>query len=217
MTGPNDDGLTGGRAKTRAGEANAERILDAALGVFAAHGYRGTRIDEIAEAVGMSKPNLLYYFPSKEALYTAVLTRTLDMWLEPLKEIDAAADPRQALGAYISRKLEFSRTHAEASRLFAVEIIQGAEMLGRVLRTELATIVGAKVTTLSRWIADGRLRAVDPVHFLFVVWAATQTYADFAAQIRNVTGRDLSDPGFFEEVRANLTTILLDGVLPPAD
>ena len=47
---------------TRTGEANAERILDAALDVFAAYGFRGARIDQIAAAAGLSKPNLLYYF-----------------------------------------------------------------------------------------------------------------------------------------------------------
>jgi TetR/AcrR family transcriptional regulator len=71
------------RTKSRIGEVNAERILDAGLSVFARHGFSGARIDRIAEAAEMSKPNLLYYFRSKEELYRAVLTRTLDMWLKP--------------------------------------------------------------------------------------------------------------------------------------
>ena len=105
-----DEVWSGGQApgrKTRAGEANAERILDAALEIFAAYGFRGARIDQIAAAAGLSKPNLLYYFRTKEELYTAVLRRTLDMWLEPLRQLDAASDPRDALGAYIVRKLEY--------------------------------------------------------------------------------------------------------------
>ena len=54
--------------KTRTGEANTQRILDAALEVFAAYGFQGARIDQIATAAGLSKPNLLYYFRTKEAL-----------------------------------------------------------------------------------------------------------------------------------------------------
>src|SRR5215203_3377408 len=115
--------------KTRAGEANAERILDAALEIFAAFGFRGSRIDQIAAAAGLSKPNLLYYFRTKEELYTAVLARTLDMWLDPLRELDASSDPRAALTAYITRKLEYSRSHPTASRLFAMEMLQGAPHL----------------------------------------------------------------------------------------
>src|SRR5215210_6266035 len=109
--------------KTRAGETNTQRILDAALEVFAAYGFQGARIDQIAAAAGLSKPNLLYYFRTKEELYTAVLRRTLDMWLEPLRELDAQSDPRVALSAYITRKLAYSRSHPVASRLFAMEML----------------------------------------------------------------------------------------------
>ena len=59
-------GTQGSVGKTRAGEANVERILDAALEAFAAYGFRGARIDQIAAAAGLSKPNLLYYFRTKE-------------------------------------------------------------------------------------------------------------------------------------------------------
>jgi TetR/AcrR family transcriptional regulator len=57
-----------GRFRTRVGEANAGRILDAALSVFARLGFAGARVDQIADAAGMSKANLLYYFRTKEQL-----------------------------------------------------------------------------------------------------------------------------------------------------
>ena len=43
-------------AKTRGGEANVQRILDAALSVFATEGFAGARIDAIAAKAGLSKP-----------------------------------------------------------------------------------------------------------------------------------------------------------------
>jgi TetR/AcrR family transcriptional regulator len=202
------------RSQTRIGEANAGRILDAALSVFARHGFGGARVDRIAEAAGMSKANLLYYFRTKEALYLAVLTRTLDMWLEPLRELDASRDPAEALGHYIERKLEYSRFHPEASRLFAMEIMQGAPMLSRVLATDLAALVERKVATIERWVADGRLAPVDPHHLIFMIWATTQHYADFAAQIRALTGKDLGDGRFFEGTAQAVVGNILRGVLP---
>src|SRR5215211_5964508 len=138
---------------TRAGEANSERILDAALEVFAAYGFRGARIDQIAAAAGLSKPNLLYYFRTKEELYTAVLARTLDMWLDPLRELDASSDPRAALTAYITRKLEYSRSHPTASRLFAMEMLQGAPHLSSALTGTLLNLVEAKSRTIEGWIS----------------------------------------------------------------
>jgi TetR/AcrR family transcriptional regulator len=208
--------LTARRSKTRIGEANTGRILDAALPVFARHGFTGARVDRIAEAAGMSKANLLYYFRTKEALYLAVLTRTLDMWLEPLRELDASRDPAEALGHYIERKLEYSRFHPEASRLFAMEIMQGAPMLSRVLATDLAALVERKVATIERWVADGRLAPVDPHHLIFMIWATTQHYADFAAQIRALTGKDLGDGRFFESTTRAVVGNILRGVLPRA-
>ena len=113
------------KKRTRIQEANEERILDAALEVFAAYGLRGATVDQIAAKVEMSKPNLLYYFRRKQDIYLAVLTRTLETWLQPLEEISADGDPRQEIQSYIDRKLEFSKNYPEASRLFINEILQG--------------------------------------------------------------------------------------------
>ena len=200
--------------KTRTGEANAERILDAALDVFAAYGLRGARIDQIATAAGLSKPNLLYYFRTKQELYTAVLARTLEMWLKPLRELDSRSDPKAALTAYIARKLEYSRTHPTASRLFAMEMLQGAPHLSPALTNTLLDLVEAKSRTIEGWIREGRLRHVDPKHLIFAIWATTQHYADFATQIRALTGTGIEDETFYEAAGAALSRILLDGVLP---
>ncbi len=200
--------------RTLAAEAISERILDAALGIFSAYGFHGARVDQIAAAAGMSKPNLLYYCRSKENLYTTLMRRTLTMWLEPLRELDEQRDPREALAEYISRKLEYSRDNPEASRLFAIEILQGAPRLTRMLEGELAEIVAEKSETIRRWVAAGRLAPIDPHHLIFAIWATTQHYADFQSQVNAVTGTTINQPDFFAATRENLVAILLDGVLP---
>ena len=70
---------------TRIQAANREIILDAALEVFSAFGFRGATVDQIARLANMSKPNLLYYFRRKEDIYVALLEHTLTDWLKPLK------------------------------------------------------------------------------------------------------------------------------------
>jgi TetR/AcrR family transcriptional regulator len=202
----NDTGPTYGR--TRGGEANVERILDAALSVFSVDGFAGARIDGIAEMAGLSKPNLLYYFNTKAELYLAVLRRTLDMWLEPLKGMDAAADPGTALGDYVTRKLEYARDYPEASRLFAMEVMRGAPILNDVLAGDLKALVDGKVKILSRWMDEGRLPRRCPHHLIFMIWATTQHYADFSAQVEALTGRTLADDAFFAEARESLLRAL---------
>ena len=81
------------KPKTRIQERNSRAILEAGLEVFAQQGYRGATLDEIAVVAGLSKPNLLYYFPSKDAVYAAILSRQLETWLDPLRMIDPAGDP----------------------------------------------------------------------------------------------------------------------------
>jgi len=201
------------RTKTKAGVANTDKILDCALSAFARHGLRGTRVDQIAEAAGMSKTNLLYYFRSKDELYEAVLSRTLSVWVRPMQELDETREPAAALGAYIEQKLDCSRRFPEASRLFAIEIMQGAPHLRQLLATELTDMVERKTAIINSWIASGKLRPVEPHHLLFMIWATTQHYADFATQITTLTGKDLSNQAFYDETLTALTDTILRGVL----
>lgn len=202
--------------RTRIQEKNRARILDAALAVFSRFGYRGARVDQIAEDAGMSKSNLLYYFGSKSEIYKAVLADLLDRWLAPLRTLDPDGDPRTELAAYIEQKLRFSAEYPEASRLFANEVMQGAPMIRDVLEGPLKTLVDEKSEVLRHWAARGRIRPVDPHHLIFLIWATTQTYADFAPQIEAITGTGIDDPKFRKEALASLTDLIFGGLLPRA-
>ncbi len=114
------------RPETRIQREKREIILDAALDIFSNHGFRGSTVDQIAEAAGMSKPNLLYYYRGKEEIYASLLHRLLDTWLAPLMEMAADGDPVRELRNYIRRKIEMARDFPRESRLFANEILQGA-------------------------------------------------------------------------------------------
>ncbi|WP_149586992.1 TetR family transcriptional regulator C-terminal domain-containing protein [Tabrizicola flagellatus] len=176
------------RPRSRIQQRNREVILDAALEVFSAHGFRGATLDQIAEVAGLSKPNLLYYFPSKEAVHKALLTGLLDTWLDPLRAMDPAGDPLAEILAYVRRKLDLARDYPRESRLFAGEILQGAPRMREAIEGDLRALVTDKAAVLTRWMEEGRIARVDPVHLIFSVWALTQHYADFDVQVRAVLG-----------------------------
>lgn len=176
------------RPKTRIQQRNTETILEAALEVFSAQGFRGATLDQIAQAAGLSKPNLLYYFPSKEAIHLRLLTSLLDIWLAPLRELRAEGEPRAEIMRYMRRKLEMSREMPRESRLFANEILQGAPRMGDTLGSDLKALVEEKAAIIRTWVDEGRLAPVDPHHLLFSIWALTQHYADFEVQVRAVLG-----------------------------
>lgn len=200
--------------KSRIKTQNEAIILDAALEVFSRFGYRGTTVDQIAEAARMSKPNLLYYFKSKEEIYVALLQRTLKEWLAPLTGLDPEGDPEAEIGHYIAAKIAMSRKSPEASRLFANEILAGAPHIAAVLSGDLKALVDRKAGTLDAWMRKGKLAKVDPYHLIFMIWATTQHYADFEVQIRAILGPAIDTPDHFATAEETLTKVILEGLKP---
>ncbi|GAA0780985.1 HTH-type transcriptional regulator RutR [Roseibium denhamense] len=197
---------------SRIQEKNRNLILEAALGEFSRYGFSGATVERIAAEAGMSKSNLLYYFASKEAIYNAALAHILDVWLAPLKTLDANGDPAEELAAYIRQKIEISASFPEASRLFANEVMQGAPQILPILEADLKRLVTEKSAIIDGWISAGKIKPVDPLHLIFTIWATTQHYADFSVQVRALTGRDLSDPGFKAETEMAVTSLILNGI-----
>ena len=198
--------------RTRAVSAKKEAILGAALATFSQFGIHGTRLEQVADLAGVSKTNLLYYYPSKEALYVAVMRNILDIWLAPLRAFREDFAPLVAIREYIRLKLEVSRDHPAASRLFCLEMLQGAPLLKAELTGDLKTLIAEKSAIITGWVEEGRLAAIDPEHLIFMIWAATQHYADFATQIEAVTGKTLQDETFFQETVNNVQRIIIEGI-----
>ncbi|MGR3707995.1 MAG: TetR family transcriptional regulator C-terminal domain-containing protein [Alterinioella nitratireducens] len=174
--------------RTRIQRKNTENILNAGLEVFSRHGFRGATLDQIAAEAGLSKPNLLYYFPSKEAIHVTLMDRLMQTWLDPLRKLDAGGDPVAELLAYVRRKLQMSRDFPRESKLFANEILQGAPRMLAALEGDLKRLVDEKAAVVAGWSRAGRLARIDPHHLIISIWALTQHYADFDVQIRAVLG-----------------------------
>ena len=200
------------RKRTRIQEANEEKILDAALEVFSAYGFRGATVDQIAALAGMTKPNLLYYFRTKEAMHRALITRVLDTWLDPLREFDAGGNPFSEIRSYIRRKLEMARDFPRESRLFANEILQGAPNIEDELKGPLKALVDEKAEVIRSWAKAGKIARCDPYHLIFSIWSTTQHYADFDVQVRAVLGQGQSGEGRFEDAARFLEQLFLAGL-----
>jgi TetR/AcrR family transcriptional regulator len=200
--------------KPRKSDRKREVILAAALELFSRGGVDGASLDSVAERALVSKTNLIYYYPSKDALYRAVLNDVLSLWLVPLEMIDPANPPEQAIASYVRQKIAFSRDQPAASRLFCFEILYGAPVLGGRLGEMLRPVMEEKAAVFEHWIASGRMARVDPWQFLYSLWATTQHFADFATQIEALSGHTLDDPVFFEESVAHVTELFLARIKP---
>jgi TetR/AcrR family transcriptional regulator len=174
--------------RTRIQRQKSGQILDTALDVFSTYGFRGSTLDQIADAAGLSKPNLLYYFDSKEAMHHQLLEHLLDRWLDPLRALREDGDPVEEICRYVRRKLEMARLFPRESRLFANEILHGAPRILDEISGPLRRLVDEKADVIRHWIAEGRIAATDPHHLIFSIWATTQHYADFDVQVQAVLG-----------------------------
>jgi TetR/AcrR family transcriptional regulator len=164
-------------------EQSRELILQAAEAEFACHGFRGSTMQRIAEAAQVPKANIHYYFTNKLALYGAVLENTLNLWDTVFNELSSEDEPAYVLSRYIDAKMNFSRTHPTASRLFAKEMISGAPHLSAYLQQDYRVWFKQRMQVFESWIADGKMDAIEPAHVIFMIWSSTQYYADFEPQI----------------------------------
>jgi TetR/AcrR family transcriptional regulator len=192
-------------------------IAAEAVKVFAECGYEGTSIAAIAENAGLSKQNLMYYYPSKQALYQRVLDDVLDDWLERMSHLaDTDQEPRDVLRAYIQAKIAFSREQPWASRVYAMEVISGAQLYGDKIRERVVPLVRKDIEVFERWIAAGKIAPVNATHLLFAIWAMTQSYADFAAQMALVLGREQLLPSDYQDAEETIIKLVLSALVKPA-
>ncbi len=188
------------------------QLLNAALDVFSVYGFNGASLDEIAQLAQMHKSNIFYYYENKEALYIEVLMSVLQKWIEPLQLFESGLEPEEILTQYITQKIEFSKTNPKASKLFALEIIQGAPYIQTVLKGSIKKHVKRKLKVLQHWQAEGKMSAhIDPELFILNLWSITQSYADFDAQFSAILGKTLRNRSFHQRAIQHTIAMLLHG------
>ena len=190
---------------------NEAQILLSAEQEFAEYGFEGASINGIARRAGIPRTNVHYYFNSKLDLYIAVLTGVIDLWNEAFSKITPEDDPATALGAYIHSKVMYSKSHPEASKIFASEIVHGAPNLTNYLKKEFRPWFKKKASVIQAWIDMGKMDPVDPYYLIFLIWSATQHYADFDVQVCAVLGKAKLSRIDYDKISQDLTHIILKG------
>ena len=203
------------RTRTKAGrirQQNEANIIKAAEIEFAQNGYKGTSLNAIADRAGMPKSNILYYFKSKFGLYGALLADILEMWNQSFSDTSVDSDPAETLYRYIEAKVAYSFSHPLASRIFAMEIIQGAPHLEAFLAKDLEVWLDDRARVIQNWIDAGKMKPVNPHHLIFLIWGSTQHYADFSTQVCWALGKKEYDEQDFQDATHTVAAIVLGGL-----
>mgnify|MGYP003598943430 FL=1 len=192
-----------------------QQLLSAALDVFSLYGFSGASLDEIAQRADMHKSNIFYYYENKEALYVEVLTTVMQKWLAPLQVLEPDLEPAEAITQYLMQKIEVSRTQPKASKLFALEIIQGAPHILPILKGPLRKLFKRKSKVILNWQEQGKISdKIDAEVLILNLWGITQNYADFSTQIEMVTGKTLSNRSMYQRTIEHTVNMMLYGIMP---
>jgi TetR/AcrR family transcriptional regulator len=168
-------------------------------------------MNNIAQRAGLPKANIHYYFNNKIELYAAVLSGIIELWDGTLNELNEDDDPAQVLPEYIKAKMRFSRDFPLASRIFAIEILNGAPNLIGYFNDEYRQWFRSRTEVFRRWGEQGKMTPLDPAHLIFLLWSSTQHYADFACQIKAALGRESLGDDDLQAATDTLTHIILRG------
>lgn len=195
--------------KSHIREQNQALILETSERVFARQGLAKTTTQMIANEAGLPKANIHYYYRSKKDLLEAVLERILRLWLDSVSEFNVEDGPRISLTRYISEKVDQSRMNKNASKVFAMALIGEEPFVLDYLKRLFVTELAREKATLQTWIDQGLMAPVSTEHLFISIWAMTQTYADFDAQVKIVLQKDTLEDSDYEEAKQFITRMVL--------
>ncbi|REG87017.1 TetR/AcrR family transcriptional regulator [Marinomonas pollencensis] len=200
-----------GQLKTHIRAQNQALILETAERVFARQGLAKTTTQMIANEANLPKANIHYYYRSKKDLLEAVLERILALWLASVSQFTLEDGPKKNLTRYISEKIDQSRLNVSASKVFAMALIGEDEFILNYLRENFVTELSREKKTIETWVEQGLMAPISSEHLFISLWAMTQTYADFDAQIKVLFNKEALEESDYEEAKQFITRMVLAG------
>lgn len=159
-----------------------EQILAHATRLFAAKGFDATPIQEIAAAVGIRKPSLLYHFPTKEALRRAVLEGILSRWNDILPRVlRAATSGEDQFNGVVAELVSFFAEDRDRARLMVREVLDRPDDVRQLLSNHVVPWIEVVSDHIRRGQDKGQIFAdVDPeayvIHVINLVLSSLATY-----------------------------------------
>lgn len=202
-------------AAPRRGAVTAARILDAAEELFAERGYAGTTLRDVAERVGLRIPSLYNHFPSKDALYAAVLARGIGPVAELLSKLaETPAAERNDPSRVVEPVMRILAERPHLPRLLLHETLSGGERLTPMLREWMAPTF-ARAQALVEDRGDGtRLAPERAALVVLAMYHAVLGFFASAPLYRALTGTDLLTPSMLArqtELLRQMSEALLPG------
>jgi TetR/AcrR family transcriptional regulator len=196
-----------------------EKILEVAEGEFAREGFAGAHLQSIAEQVGVQKTALYYYFPSKAALYVAVLSRMLEAFDRTVSQaIDAEVSHEEKLERLLRAFNDLLAERRNYSQILIRIFVDRVAMDGTPLKEPIERVIGRTLVFFREGVEAGAFRHLSPRHFFQTLLGSTVFHyaaRNFSAAVLGVS--DVFTHSAVTWRREELRKILSHGVLPAKD
>jgi TetR/AcrR family transcriptional regulator len=188
------------------------QLLEAALNVFSRRGYKGTTTKEIAAAAGVTEAIIFQHFPSKEALYSAVLEIHLDTdeeqkWIAEINDCIERNDDEELFKVFMHRVLHSYRCNTALERVVLFAALEGHEQGLIRLQKQFTPVMERFLKYVARRQRQGALIKCDPHIILLCIGGMSHQYG-LLSQIFRAPIPDVPDKRMSEL----FTKILLHGV-----
>ena len=197
--------------KSHIREQNQTLILETSERVFARQGLAKTTTQMIANEAGLPKANIHYYYRSKKDLLEAVLERILRLWLGSVSAFNVEEGPKVNLTRYISEKIDQSRDNKNASKVFAMALIGEEDFVLAFLKNLFVTQLSREKQSIQTWVDQGLMKPVPTEHLFLTIWAMTQTYADFDAQVKIMLQKEALEDSDYDDAKQFIIRMVLAG------
>jgi AcrR family transcriptional regulator len=195
-------------------ERTRNEILEIATREFAALGYAGASVDELAKRMRTTKRMIYYYFGSKEGLFIAVLERAYTAIRRAERTVDVdGLDPASAIRRLAELTFDHHESHPEFIRLVSIENIHRAEHVAK--SKAIAELGSPAIDLLGRILERGRAegifrRDVDAIDVHMMISAFCVFRIANRHTFRELFDRDLADPALRDRYRTMLGDMIVD-------
>jgi TetR/AcrR family transcriptional regulator len=194
-----------------------ERVLDAALELFADRGFDGASTRDIAAKAGVAQPLLNYHFRSKDDLWREAVDRLFDQFRTTferrqrgLRGVDLATTAELLVREFIV----FSATHPQLHRIITQECKVDGPRMDWLIEQHIRPLYEFTTTMAAELSAAGVLPDIAPVHLYYILTGAAATMFVLAPECRRLSGLDPSESEVIE-THADAVCALLFGERPP--
>lgn len=186
------------------GEATRRAILEAAEVVFANVGFDAARLEDVASAVGIRRPSIIYYFANKQELYDAVESDIFEaMHGAAVEAMAGAAGPMERLLALLDGWLDFQVARPTASRIILRLVADAAPRHGNPTEFSFSALQDME-RVIAEGVASGDFRPVSPMLIINSVGSGALFYVCNGDQFGSQRRYDPADPALLAEFRSML-------------